>query len=395
MHAIEHKREKVDPVPSNERCCICLRDFDDPPDLADNEPPCKPMQLHPCGHLVGDRCHAKLDSHHQGDCLLSTSLVTYTTPVLKMLSIICKMDHLSHVSPVGLLSDAPRFSYSWLYFRRDDFLAIHEHLIANGVSDMQAQLFNRGAYTKREAFSLWFTHLKFLFMYLTTVTLPCPELHDYVLGCLVGGATGIAATVLGYWKNSRILAPHLERAVQPCVLICGMAFELWLTANAKAMHVESGIKASIYFLLTPFVLHAVLYAFVAGWLIHLGWRHRMPTLVWYHRGWEHLGDGESCQFERLAVWASRFGAKLQSPSRTEACHQETGFLSISVPGHSGTKQLAVVPEDVLWTQWPVVVNVEAPTISNAQSIGGPTTVQQRDHACGDELSGDPTSTGNW
>ncbi|KAF9732623.1 hypothetical protein PMIN02_003251 [Paraphaeosphaeria minitans] len=296
---------KVDPVPSDERCCICLHDFDSPPTLANNEPPCKPMQLHPCGHLVGDTCHTKLPTHHQAHCLLCTRPLTYTTPVPKILTILCKMDHLGHVSPVGLLSDAPLLVFSWPYFRADDFPTLHGHIIRNALSDMQVPLFSRGSYSKRAALRLWLTHLKFLLAYLTSVvcalaashgirtwaryvfqhivsalvtpgSLPFSERHDYVLGCVVGGATGIAATVLVYWKNSRVVAPQLERVVGPCMLVCMMAFESWLTAKAKA---EVGFKAAVYCLLTPFVVYAGLYALLAGWLIYLGWRHRVPRLV--------------------------------------------------------------------------------------------------------------------
>ncbi|KAF2437508.1 hypothetical protein P171DRAFT_526748 [Karstenula rhodostoma CBS 690.94] len=240
---------KVYHVPSDEHCFICFRDFGAPPDPAGNEPPCQPMQLHPCGHFVGGTCHTKLAFHHQTRCLVCTRDITYTTAVPKIPSILCKMN-------------PPRRS---LLF---------------------AQLFSRGPYTKREALRLWFTHLEFLYLYMLTVAcafvaftglrtcarsgfrfavsnvVTLSELHDYLLGYLVGTITTTAAVTIVAWNDGRRLVP--------CRVIGVTAF---LTEWTQKLKTELSFMAAACLVLAPFVLYAVCYAFIAGWLIYLGWRH--------------------------------------------------------------------------------------------------------------------------
>lgn len=293
---------KVDSVPPDEHCCICLRDFSTPPDLVDDEPPCQPMQLHPCGHFVGDTCHAKLERHHKIRCLLCTRDITCTTPVPTILSILCKMDHLGTVFPVGLLSRAPYMISLSIFFRRSDFPVLHILEAENELTDLQARLFHSGPYTRSEALQLWRVHLNVVFEYMNAAacvivisynvrlcvrfalrlvlefvspdSLPFAEYHDYLRGLMVGSVIPFAAVILFIWNNDRRLAPIVDGAVTRCALICIMAFEYALTANTKKVYAESGLVAATCFLFAPFVLYAVFYALLTGWLIYLGWRHR-------------------------------------------------------------------------------------------------------------------------
>lgn len=299
----------LDQAPADERCCICLRDFDTPIDPSDKEKPCSPMKFHTCGHLIGDTCYKTLPPFQQDHCLMCTRKVTHVTPVPKLLTFLCKLDHFGHFSPVGLLADAPRLALWWPYFRRIDAPPPGVWVVGKPLSDMQVQLFGGGVLTKREAVRLWTTHVAVMFGYLDMIglslamsynlryvvrtvfedllsvagidvgSLPIPTFCTYLFTGLLGMMGGMAATLLFIWKNNDELAPIIERDVPLYVAALLMLLESFLTAQAKQVNEVAGFWGAAVFLTLPFVVYAFIYALLAGWLIYYGWRYRKPIFA--------------------------------------------------------------------------------------------------------------------